>query len=205
MHCKHIFVTLLLLFLYSTHTAQDQIKIVQLSGITTMSDEDDVLPFVRVTNLTGHRTTSSSLQGVYSMVAEPGDTIEYRFIGFTTARYVIPAQPRTRFITHIQKLRIDTFYLPEAMVKPLPSKHRFEYEFVYKDITDDQLALAQKNTEMSQLMFIANVLMKDGNENVAIDQQEYIDRFRTYNQVQSIPIYSPGAWASFMEMLFNKK
>ncbi len=202
---KLLLVFILSVIGYTGAYAQDSIKLVQLSGVTTMSEDGDVLPFVRVNNLSGKYNTSSSLQGVYSMVAEPGDTIEYRFIGFKTVRYVIPSRPETRFITHVQRMKIDTFYLPEAMVKPLPSKSRFEYEFVYKDITDDQLAIAQKNTEMSQLLFLTNVLMKDGLENTDYSQQQYIERLRTYNQVQSMPIMSPGAWASFMEMLFNKK
>ncbi len=196
---------LILLLLTTGLYAQEEIGLVQLSGVTTMSDNGDVLPFVRVTNLSGRAATTSSLQGVYSMVVEPGDTIEFRFIGFNTIKYVVPARPESRFITHIQKMAIDTFYLPEAMVTPLPTNSRFEYEFVYKDITDDQLAMAEKNTEMSQLMFIANVLMKDGGENQNYNQDLYIDRLHKYGQAQSTQILSPGAWASFMEMLFKDK
>ncbi len=184
---------------------QETIELLQLSGMTTMSAEGDVLPFVRITNQTGKYQTTSSLQGVYSMVVKPGDTIHYQFIGFTPETFVVPSQPTNRFITHTQRMSIDTFYLPEALVKPLPSKQRLEYEFVYKDITDDQLALAQQNTEMSQLMFIANVLMKDGSENAGAFQEKYIDRISNSNQMPSQNIFSPAAWIDFIDQVLKKK
>lgn len=184
-----------------SETDTDSIKLLQLSGVTTMSEDGEILPFVHVYNQTQKMHTASTIQGVYSMVVKPGDTISYTFVGFSPSKFVVPTNPKSRFLNHTQLLSIDTFYLPEALVRPLPGKERFQYEFVYKDITDDQLELARQNTEYSQLLFIANVLLKDAGENAAAAQKDYIDGFKTYNQTQEWDIGSPAAWMKFIESL----
>ncbi len=180
-------------------------KLIQVSGVTTMSSEGHYLPFVNVKNLNQKSVSNSSGSGVYSIIGYPGDTLRYSFVGFANQYFVIPNNSSSQFVTHNQLMFMDTFYLPEAIVKPLPSKETFEYKFVYEDIDDDQVRIAQENMEYSQLQFLSSVLLKDGNENTrAYLQKEYNERWKGYKQQGSQDLFSPAAWMEFIETYMNK-
>ncbi len=181
-------------------------KLIQLSGVTTMSAEGHYLPFVNVKNLSQNSVTTSSGSGVYSIIGYPGDSVRFSFVGFTPAYYVIPSSPGRQFLTHNEFMHMDTFYLPEAIVKPLPTKETFDYKFVYEDIDDDIVRIAQENTEYNQLQFLSAVLLKDGSENTrAYMQKEYSERWKNYKQFGNSDVLSPAAWMEFIDTYLNKE
>ncbi len=93
----------------------------------------------------------------------------------------------------------DTFYLPETIIRPVPSKEQFDYAFKNWNIPDDQLELARKNTNALTLRALAYTMPRDGAENQAAYQNQQAVLSTYYGQQKPMNIFNPLAWAEFYE------
>ena len=180
--------------------AQDPYEnVIQLSGVTMTADSLRAVPDVTVMVKHQYRGVVSSNSGVFSIVAYKGDTLEFSALGFRAKEYVIPKDIKGHYFSIIQLMVQDTFYLPETIVRPLPSKDQFDYAFKHWRIPDDQYEIARRNTDALMLRALAYTLPRDGRENQAVYQQIQSQQAIYYGQRPPMNIFNPVAWGEFFE------
>jgi hypothetical protein len=198
---RYLYILLILPFfsgMLRAQEAQDQ-RIVQINGVTLTADSLRAVPGATVSVRNQYRGVNSSDRGVFSIVCYKGDTLEFTSIGFRPKVYVVPQHIQGQYFSMIQLLVQDTFYLPETIVRPLPSKEEFEWAFRHWNIPDDQYELARKNTDGLTLRALAFTMPRDGRENQAVYQAGAAQAAVYYGQQRPSGIFNPLAWAEFFE------
>ena len=197
----------------STVRAQEEAdsRIVQINGVTITADSLRAVAGATVTVKNKYRGVISSERGVFSIVCYKGDTLEFTSIGFRPKIYVVPSRIQGQYFSMIQLMVQDTFYLPETIVKPLPSrrefdyvkplpgKDEFDYAFTHWRIPDDKYEIARKNTDVLMLRALAFTTARDGRENQAVYQAGIARDAIYYGQAKPAQILNPLAWAEFFE------
>jgi hypothetical protein len=174
-------------------------RIVQINGVTITADSLRAVPFATVTVKNKYRGVSSSELGVFSLVCYKGDTLEFTAVGFRPKSYIVPQHIKGQYFSMIQLMVQDTFYLPETIVRPLPTREQFDYAFTHWQIPDDQYEVARKNTDALMLRAMAYTMPRDGRENQAVYQQGMAREAIYYGQVRPSNITNPISWAEFFE------
>ncbi len=195
---RFIFVCLLCFGL----TANAQVgfdNIIQIDGVTMTADSLRAVPDVTVLVRNKNRGVESGYMGVFSIVCYKGDTLEFSCIGYRPKQYVIAKDLPGNLYSMVQLMVQDTFYLPETIIKPLPSKEEFNYAFENWHIPNDQYELARRNTNAYVLRALSYTLPRDGREAQARLQQEQARAAVYYGQQQPMNILNPIAWGQFFE------
>jgi CarboxypepD_reg-like domain len=172
-------------------------NIVELTGVVMTADSLRFIPFATVNIKGKNQGTYASDMGVFSLIAQKGDTLLFSSIGYRDKKYVIPTTLEDRRYSIIQLMVQDTFYLPETIIRPGPSKERFDYAFKYWQIPDDKFEIARKNTEQNTLRITSLALANDGRENQGTYQRIVAFRNTYANQRPPQNIFSPLAWVDF--------
>jgi hypothetical protein len=196
----HTILFLILAGLSHLAHAQDPYEnVVQINGVTMTADSLRAVPYVTIMVKNQNRGVESSPKGVFTIVVFKGDTLQFSAIGFRSKEYVVPKNLNGHYFSLIQLMVQDTFYLPETIVRPLPSKEQFNYAFNHWNIPDDKYEIARKNTDALTLRALAYTLPKDGRENQSAYQRDQAVQSTYYGQVRPMNIFSPVAWAEFYE------
>ncbi|MCB0699515.1 MAG: carboxypeptidase-like regulatory domain-containing protein [Chitinophagales bacterium] len=203
---KHLKIYSLLMFLsvlipYGT-SAQDeneQERIVQINGVTMTADSLRALPGVVVFVKNQNRGAVSSDQGVFSIVAYKGDTLIFTSLGLRGKEVVIPEDIDGHYLSMVQLMVQDTFFLAESIIRPFPTREEFNYAFKYWDIPDDRYERARRNTEALMLRALAYNTPKDGGENQSAYQNMQAQRAVYYGQQPPSNLFNPLAWGEFYE------
>jgi len=192
----------LILFIFSAEPllAQSAFEnIVQINGVTMTADSLRAVPGVVVLVKNKNRGVAASDRGVFSIVVYKGDTLEFSALGFRSKEYAVPRDVQGQYVSMIQLMVQDTFYLPETIIRPYPSREQFNYSFKYERIPDDQYEVARKNTDALTLRALAYLLPKEGAENQAAYQGIQQRQAIYYGQAPPMNIFNPLAWAEFYE------
>lgn len=187
------------LLFYTAHGQDPFQNIIQINGVTMTADSLRAVPGVMVLVKNKNRGVESSHMGVFSIVAYKGDILQFSALGYRTKEYVIPKNINGHYFSLIQLMVQDTFYLPETIIRPVPSKEQFEYAFRYSNVPDDQLEIARKNTDALTLRALAYTMPRDGRENQAVYQQSQAQQAVYYGQQRPMNIFNPLAWAEFFD------
>lgn len=171
---------------------------VELTGVVMSSDSLRYLPFVSVGIPSRHTGTTTNDVGVFSIIAEKGDTLEFRSIGYRKKRYVVPKDLTANRYAIIQLMTQDTFFLAPTIIRPMVSKEEFERDFVKLPIPDDKLEMARKNTEYQTMRILTAMLPKDGRENQSTYQNMQVQKNYWAGQQPPMTIFSPLAWMEFL-------
>lgn len=189
----------LILFSSIAHAQDPYENVVQINGVTMTADSLRAVPNVTVVLKNKYRGVESGFTGVFTIVAYKGDTLQFSGVGFRSKEFVIPKDIKGHYFSMIQLMTQDTFYLPETIIRPLPSKEQFEYAFKHWKIPDDKLEIARKNTNAVMLRALSYALPRDGRENQATLQNMYAQQAVYYGQSRPMNIFSPTSWAEFYE------
>jgi len=174
-------------------------NIVQINGIAMTADSLRAVPGTVVLVKNKNRGVSASNRGVFSIVVYKGDTLQFSALGFRAKEYIVPQNVEGQYLSMIQLMVQDTFYLPETIIRPYPSREAFNYAFRYERIADDQYEIARKNTDALTLRALAYLLPKDGGENQSAYQNIQSQQAVYYGQRPPMNIFNPLAWADFFE------
>jgi len=179
------------------NTAND--TIVQLYGVVMTADSLRGLPAVAVRIRNQNRGTYSNDQGVFSIVVNKGDIIDFSSTGYKAKAIPIPQDLDGNRYSIIQLMVTDTVYLPATIIKARPSREQFEREFVTTDVPADRIEIARQNTLTAQSRILLQSTPRDGGEasNYALRNQARA----TYYSGQFRPqaIFSPLAWSEFIQ------
>lgn len=201
---KGYFVLGLLLALAGTGFAQSSLPkpyedILQINGITMTSDSLRAVPAASILVVGKNRGVMSGERGVFSIVVNRGDTLRFSALGFRDKDYVVPQNIKGPFVSLIQLMSQDTFYLSETIIRPLPTKENFDYAFLNWDIPNDQYEIARRNTETYTLRALAATLPKDGRENVQAYMNQRARESVYYGQRPPSNLFNPVAWMQFFD------
>lgn len=141
----------------------------------------------------------SSERGVFSLVAEKGDTLDFTCVGFRKKRYIVPNEIPSNRLSVIQLMSQDTFYLATTIIRPQISPEEFERAFRTWDIPDDKFETARKNTEYQTMRMLAFMMPRDGRENQQVYQNMQVQRAYWAGQQPPMTVFSPLAWAEFFK------
>lgn len=172
---------------------------VELTGVIMSADSLRFLPFVTVSIPRKESGTMTSDRGVFTLIAEKGDTLEFTSMGYRKKRYVIPKELSSSRYSVIQLMSQDTFYLPITIIRPQLSKEQFEKAFTTWDIPDDKFEIARKNTDFQTMRMLNFTLAKDGRESQHAYQVNLAKQNYWAGQQPPMSIFSPLAWMDFFK------
>ncbi len=174
-------------------------SLVMLYGVVMTADSLQGIPSVSVMIRGENRGTVTNDDGVFSIVAEKGDQIEFSSIGYKPKLVDLPTDIEGNQYSMIQLLVTDTQYLPMTIIRPRPTRAQFERDFINTDVPADQYEIARQNTEASKRRILERALPRDGTE--AASQQLRNVATRQYYAGQAPPqnLFSPFAWSEFIQ------
>jgi hypothetical protein len=175
-------------------------RFIEINGVVMTADSLRYLPFLSIERIGKADGTYTSNKGVFSLMVEPGDTLEFTYVGYKTKRIQIGQSYSEERYSLVQLMVQDTFYLPETYVRPGPKKEEFDFAFKNWPVPDDKIELARKNTEVNTLRVLAYMLPKDGREQAnAILKEKYYNFGWEGLAVPNQKIFSPWAWQDFIQ------
>ncbi len=174
-------------------------NVVQINGVVMTADSLRAVPGAIVTVKNKNRGVEASPLGVFSIVVYKGDTLQFTALGFRGKEYAVPRDVEGQYLSLIQLMVQDTFYLPETIIRALPSEKEFDYAFKHWKIPDDKYEIARKNTDALTLRALAYMMPRDGRENQAAYQNMQAQQAYYYGQQRPMNVFSPLAWAEFFE------
>jgi hypothetical protein len=178
-------------------------KIIQFSGIAVDADSLTPLPFVAIVVRNSQRGVYSNINGYYSMVVQPRDTVDFFALGYHRGTYVVADTFRTNQYIHVQALKIDTILLHEAVIYPWPSKEQFKNAFLTAQIANDDLARAQANLSQPEMVRLAQNVGMDAGMVYNSSMQQYSAKNYYAGQKPPNNLLNPVAWSKFIQSVQN--
>lgn len=175
-------------------------RFVEISGIVLSSETAQPVPNAVISVLHQNRGVVSNESGIYSLVCQPGDTLEFASVGYRKSRFTLPADYQGKYYNQVQLMTQDTFYLPETIVHALPTGNAFVYAFKYWPVipTPEDRALARFNK--NEVNMLRATLPMNGAENQSYSQQQQAIQGQYYGQMRNgIGVLSPLKWAEFFD------
>lgn len=195
---------------YSTSMAFAQNdKLVQVTGVVKLSDTSDVIPYMGIFIKNTNVGTLSSESGLFSLLAEKGDTLIFSRMGFAPREVIIPKDWSKNFYTTTQYFIQDTFMLKEVIVQGYMTEEEFDYAMRYKEYNPDINAAIKEHTSKNVITMLMRNMPHGNGEGASLIQRqtEYQNSF--YGQQAPVGLFNPFKWAEFYKALqrgdFRKK
>ncbi|MCD6013004.1 MAG: hypothetical protein K0Q79_2866 [Flavipsychrobacter sp.] len=177
----------------------DTKDIIQINGVTMTADSLRAVPYVTIGVKGQNRGVESEYTGVFSIVCFKGDTLQFSALGYRSKEFVVPRSLQGQHFSLIQLMVQDTFYLPETIIKPLPTKEGFDYAFQHWHIPNDQYEIARRNTDAYLMRVLAYTTPISGPEAQGRTQRQMANDAVYYGQMKPQNILNPIAWGEFFE------
>ncbi len=174
-------------------------NIIQINGVTMTADSLRAVGNVTIQVKNKNRGVESENSGVFSIVCYKGDTLLFTCLGYRPKEFAVSKDLKGQYFSIIQLMVQDTFYLPETIIRPLPSREAFDYAFTHWHIPNDQYEIARKNTDAFMLRALAQTLPRDGHEAQSGVMQQQARDAVYYGQNKPMNILNPLAWAEFFD------
>lgn len=173
--------------------------LVQFSGVVVTSDSLQPIPYTNVIIKHAYRGTLTDFYGFFSFVAMKGDTVEFSYVGYKKAHFIIPDTLKENRYSLIQMLTRDTILLKETVIYPWPSKEEFKRAFVELKVPDDDAQRAMRNLELAQHKEVQENVPYDGSINYKFTTQQRNNQIYTAGQFPVNNLLNPLAWAAFIK------
>jgi hypothetical protein len=179
-------------------------KLVQFSGIVTDADSNMVVPYVTITNISNKgQKYAANYQGFFSFVVNPGDTVMFSAVGFTSKTLVLPKNIADNKYTAMVQIKSEIMYLKTVRVNPWATVEEFNKDFLSLKVADDDMAIAKKNLSRQSINGMKLTLPRDGQEVANSNYRYNFDRMMNVNMRQTNPLLNPFAWGRLMQEIFN--
>ncbi len=173
-------------------------SVVQLFGVIMTADSLEAIPAVSVTVKGTKRGTITNNEGVFSIAVLKGDVIEFSHVSFLPGSVHVPDTLKGSQYSIVKTLVQDTAFLPVAIIRPRPTPEQFARDFVNVPIAEDELEILRKaNTPEARRAYLAK-LPQDGREMTNRQLNNVFQRARYQGQIPPMNIFSPAAWAEFI-------
>jgi hypothetical protein len=178
-------------------TARD--SVVQLYGVIMTADSLRGIPAVSVVVKGQNRGTITNNQGVFSIVVLKGDQVEFSHVSYKPKTITIPRNLSGNQYSVVQLMVTDTVYLPATIIRPRPTPEEFARDFVNTKVPDDDIEIARKNNDEAKRKILMRTIPTSGNEAAALQFQKIANKAYYYGQTPPMNIFSPAAWADFIQ------
>lgn len=178
---------------------KDLKKLVQFSGVVVESDSLKPLPFTSILVKGTTHGTISDFYGFFTLVASPGDEIEFFSVAYKDGTYKIPDTLTAAHYSIIQVLTKDTVVLPTATVYAWPSRDEFKQAFLKLDVAHNEYDRAQKNLEEAEMRELAKGISMDAQGNYSYAMQRQYTKLYYAGQYPPNNLLNPVAWAKFIK------
>ena len=184
-------------------TETESKALIQFSGVILDSDSLQPIPFTTIIVLQSHKGTIADANGIFSFVAQQGDSIKFTSVGFKDAYYLIPDTLDTKKYSLIQLMSTVTLLLRTHMVYPWPSKEQFKEVFSNTRIPTDDLDRANANLAQAEMRERMQNMPGSGSENFKYENNLRNQAAYSNGQYPSWSILNPIAWAQFIKAWDN--
>ncbi len=112
-----------------------------LTGVVMDADQQIPLPYVNIRLGNTNYGTASDSNGHFTLFVNPGDTLQFSFVGYRMAVFVMPTEVKSNQYSLIQLMRQEAIMLSEIVVFPWPTIDQFKDAFIDVDpgVPEDQL------------------------------------------------------------------
>ena len=200
----NVFLVLLLIFaLQGVSFAQNNKRVIQLSGVVLGEDSVSGIPGVHIYVPKAGRGTSSLRNGYFSMAVLVGDSVVISAIGYARQHWIVP-ETAPEFYTVIVEMVTDITYLKEVTIMPFPTEEVFKQAVLALNVPmDNGIDKRNLNAELLALMLQATPM--DGNANYRYYMDQYPNSIRDQYQPRTNPFLNPFNWARFFRDLKQNK
>lgn len=183
--------------------AKPKKKLLQLSGKVVVFEADSLrgLPFASVIVRSRKTGAVTDYYGFFTLVASPGDVVEFVSLGYKDAQYIIPDTLKATHYSIVQVMRRDTIQLPTATVYSWPTPDEFKAAFLKLNVPNDDLTRAQKNMAADEMRELVKGLSMDAQDNYLYSMQQQYQRMQYIGQYPPNNLLNPFAWAKFIKDL----
>jgi hypothetical protein len=173
--------------------------LIQFSGVVLDQDSLTPIPFVAVIIKGTKRGAVTDFYGFFSLVAAPGDELEFHSGTHKNRSYKIADTLHQKYYYAIQVLTKDTVQLPQVDVYPWPSRDEFKRAFLALDLNDTDADRADRNLEREAMSYMERNQTASASENYKYVMQAYYTKVYTAGQQPSITLLNPLRWAQFID------
>jgi len=177
--------------------------LLQLSGKVVVLEIDSLkgLPFASVLIRNKKTGAVTDGKGFFTLVASPGDVVEFVSIGYKDAQYIVPDTLKATHYSIVQVMKRDTISLNEVTVYAWPTKEEFKAAFLKLNVPNDDLNRAQKNMAADQMRELVKGISMDGADNFRYSMEQRYQRLSYIGQYPPNQLLNPFAWAQFIKAL----
>lgn len=203
---RNIWLIMLVLYSFLSQDLKAQTSndsLLQFSGVLLTRDSLVAVPFANILIKGSKRGTISDYFGYFSFVAQRGDTIQFSYIGFKDALFVIPDSLNRKNYSLIQMMDSDTIMLQEALIYPWPTKEQFRQAFLDLKLPEDDKQRAERNLARAELKERMEGMGMDGSENFTYAMQQRGAQLYYAGQLPPNNLLNPLAWAKFIKAWKN--
>jgi len=189
------------------------------TGLVLTSDSLKAIPYVVIRNSQLGMLGHSDQSGYFNVIVRKGDTVDFIQIEQKPVRHIVP-DTLTNSRYHVVTLMVqDTLTLPTIYIRAMPLKSLFDNTFVKQEIASDRYEIARQNLENERRKEEFKQRAPDARQNLenerrkeefkqrapdAGSSQNYLTQARAnqlyyYKQAPPQLIFSPAAWAQFIE------
>ncbi len=109
----------------------EQPHLIKLSGYIYSEHDQSPIPYAHVLNQNKRSGTVGRVDGFFSTIVKPGDTLSVSAIGYKRTRFDIPEIEEESYYLLVF-MPVDTFTLSEAIIYPF-DKNTFKHHFLSLD------------------------------------------------------------------------
>jgi hypothetical protein len=194
---KILFIASLLHSVFAS--GQEKKELHQFSG-RLLNETLQPLQFAHILILNSMRGNITDVDGMFSIVVEPNDTIMMTCIGYKKQIIIIPDTLSADFITQDYILETDTVAINEVVVYPWKTYEEFKQAFLNVKIPENDAERARKNIALLKTQIILDDTPLPNQNFRQVMQQQYEQTF-IEGTAPSITVTNPFAWARFFEAL----
>ena len=194
-----ILIVFVLLITVLVSKAQDK-PLIQMSGVVVNIDTSHMpISFATVYNKSMKLGGYANMEGWYTLLAKPGDTILFSSLGYYDLIVTVPSDYTSDVILYNALLASKSYLLTEAIVYPWGTRDQFRQAFIHLNIPDDDLTRAYYNLSASNMEMVSASLLRDGTESNNIYFNNLKNSYYTKGQSPQNNLLNPLAWAQFFD------
>ena len=192
------FISVLLLSSLSIF-AQEDIKLVQFSGVIRNLKYEPV-ENVHIINIHKRTGTTSNDKGMFSFIVNPTDSILFSAIGYKNTLVVIPNKIEGKHYPRDVYILNDTIKLAEVKIFPWKSYAEFKVAFINLELPDDDIQRAYKNIALIKAQLNMD-FEPDANLSYRTAMRQQYQNLYSIGQIPYYSVLNPISWMKFFEAI----
>ena len=193
---KYLIGILLLACSFTSFAQNAERPLVQFSGIIYNADNNSVVPYATITNVsTGKQVGTANYEGYFSFVAQEQDSLKFTSVGYFPATVAIPKDIGKKSLIVEIRMRAQVINLPMVHIFPWATTDEFRHDFLTMKVADDDLEIARKNLNGTSVHTLMKTLPLSGYESFnAQDKHNAVVNSHSFTN----PLLNPFAWGSLI-------